>query len=150
MLDLSCPDVFFLQEVGGLAEAAAPYDQRSLSFEGRDYTAIVASPQKSFRALAVCVPTAVADFIESVHVLPACLLVVVKQLGIRNYLLAAHLPHALRDDCLQVWQEFGEQLGAQLDCMRYHDLLLGGADLNLEVHADSQGGERKGWLFSGI
>ena len=81
-----------------------------------------------------------ANFIESVHVLPACLLVVVKQLGIRNYFFAAHLPRALREDCLQVWQEFGEQLGARLDAMRYHGVLLGGADLNLEVYADSQEG----------
>ena len=45
-----------------------------------------------------------------------------------------------KPDCLQVWQEFREQLNAQLDGMRYHDVLLGRADLNLEVHATNQGG----------
>ena len=131
----------FLQEVGGLQEAAQPHDRISLKLGIRKYTAVVASPEGGFRGLAVCIPEALAMHIETVHVLTASLLVVIKQFGIRTYLLCAHLPYAQRHDCLPVWQEFTQQLDARLAYMRYHDVLLGGADLNnLDVHAHDQGG----------
>ena len=140
VLDLEAVDFLFLQEVGGLQEAAQPHDRIPVKLGTRKYTAVVASLEGGFRGLAVCIPEALAMHIETAHVLTASLLVVIKQFGIRTYLLCAHLPYAQRRDCLPVWQEFTQQLDARISCMRYHDVLLGGADLNFDVHAHDQGG----------
>ena len=82
---------------------------------------------------------------ERVELLNAGLLVVVKRQG-ALFLVSLHLPHAQREDCIQVWENTLSDLDTQLACLRYHDAVCIGADLNLEVFKDTSQDERRVYL----
>ena len=60
------------------------------------------------------------------------------------FLISLHLPHARREDCIQVWEQItASDLDVQLACCRYHDAVCIGADLNLEDFRDTSQDERR-------
>ena len=146
VLDAQGVDFLFLQELGGEGEACAPWDKITLNLGRQEFTAFVGNPPAGFRAQAVCLSDDLVPFVERVELLNAGLLVVVKRQGARIFLVSLHLPHAQREDCIQVWENTLSDLDTQLACLRYHDAVCIGADLNLEVFKDTSQDERRVYL----
>ena len=135
-------DFICLQELGGLGAEPGPFGRSELRLGYRDFVAFTCTPQGGFRALAILVPAEMAFFVEKVVPYTASMLLVLKQGGIRTFLFSAHLPHSQRPDCGQVWADFNSELGAELGAARYHDIVLGGADLNVDVRGEVGTDER--------
>ena len=135
-------DFICLQELGGLGAEPGPFGRSELRLGYRDFVAFTCTPQGGFRALAILVAAEMAFFVEKVVPYTASMLLVLKQGGIRTFLFSAHLPHSQRPDCGQVWADFNSELGAELGAARYHDIVLGGADLNVDVRGEVGTDER--------
>ena len=135
-------DFICLQELGGLGAEPGPFGRSELRLGYRDFVAFTCTPQGGFRALAILVPAEMAFFVEKVVPYTASMLLVLKQGGIRTFLFSAHLPHSQRPDCGQVWADFNSELGAELGAARYHDIVLGCADLNIDVRGEVGTDER--------
>ena len=135
-------DFICLQGLGGLGAEPGPFGRSELRLGYRDFVAFTCTPQGGFRALAILVPAEMAFFVEKVVPYTASMLLVLKQGGIRTFLFSAHLPHSQRPDCGQVWADFNSELGAELGAARYHDIVLGGADLNVDVRGEVGTDER--------
>ena len=122
---------FCLQEVGGLSATQGPFDRSELGL-----SCFLLHPLRGFRALAIGIPTHLAPFVERVIPMTAAMMVVIQQAGSRTFVFSTHLPHAQRPDCLQVWSEFVAQMDEHLLGIRYHDVVLGGGDLNVDARGE--------------
>ena len=132
LLDLE--DIDFLCLLPGeLSATQGPFDRSELRMGARDFPVFSCTPQGGFRALAIGIPAHLAPFVESVIPMTSAMMVVIKQAGSRTFVFNTHLPHAQRPDCLQVWSEFVAQMDEHLSGIRYHDVVLGGGDLNVDV-----------------
>ena len=128
-------DFVCLQELGGLGADQVPYERTELRLGGREFLVFTCTPQEGFRALAIGVPMFLAPFVEKVVPMTASMMVVLKQAGSRTYVFNTHLPHAQRPDCAEVWADFVSQMDVQLADVRYHDVILGAGDLNVDARA---------------
>ena len=135
LLDAQGVNFLFLQELGGQGGAAQPWDRLALSLKmgQQTFSVFVGSPHASSHLQATCISEAFVERAERLH---AGLLVIVKRQGVRLYLFSLHLPHAQREDCIQVWEQTSEELDLHLSALKYHDAACIGADLNLEVCND--------------
>ena len=101
---------------------------RYLKFGSAGVYGVCGKPLGGFRAQAICPSENLAPFLERVELLHAGLIVVVKRQGVRMFLISLHLPHAQRDDCIQVWGQTMSDLDSQLACLRNNDAVCIGAD----------------------
>ena len=143
MLDAQGVDFLFLQELGGQSEAAAPLDRVPVFLGQQEFTAFVGHAPGAFRAQAVCLAEELVPFVERVGLMHAGLLVIVKRQGVRMFPMCLHLPHAQREDCIQVWETTIAEFDLHFTGLRYHDAGCIGADLNLEVFQDTAQDERR-------
>ena len=58
---------------------------------------------------------------------------ILKDQGIQQCFASVHMPHRLRDDCLQVWQQQVEELISLCSTRRHHDEVFLCCDLNYDI-----------------
>ena len=109
----------------------------------------------AFRTVAVGLHTRHAPFVEKVTPLSCGTAVALKKQSTRTFIIAAHLPHKQRSDCLDVWQSFNSELEHLLRHRRLHDTIILLLDTNYELgavefHLQPNQADERGFIASGI
>ena len=131
-LDLEGMDVIGLQELGGFANLSQPWTTVSCELDGI-WNFYVANPPLSFRAVALGVPIKYAQHVEHIRALSCGICVTLKLDGCKQFLISAHLPHRQREDCIEVWNSFAQELEHLLKHRRHFDSVLVLVDTNYEL-----------------
>ena len=136
LVGLAGTEVFALQELGGLPSRCPSHDtirHHGLHLAGRSFTFFYCDPSHSFRGSAIGVPSDWVHKIDHKTTFSTGLGVTLKNQGVRQFLMTAHLPHDLRADCLSVWQSQVDEILDFTRNRRYHDLVCLCADLNYDI-----------------
>ena len=131
-LDLEGMDVIGLQELGGFADLSKPWTTVSCELDG-DWNFYVTNPPLAFRAVAIGLPVKYAQHVEHIRALSCGICVTLKLDGCKQFLISAHLPHRQRDDCIEVWNSFAQELEHILKHRRHFDSALVLVDTNYEL-----------------
>ena len=125
-------DVIGLQELGGFANLSLPWTTMDCQLDG-SWTFYISSPPLSFRASAVGLPSRLVPFVD--HVKPLCcgVSVTLKLDGCKQFIISAHLPHRQRQDCIEVWNSFSQELEHLLRHRRISDSVVLLIDSNYEL-----------------
>ena len=136
LLGLQGSHIIGLQEVGALPQKIVSNDivlNHEIYLAGVSFTFFYSNPSHAWRGSAVGVPTNWLGKVEKTVSFCTGVGLVLKDQGLRQYCASLHLPHKLREDCLQVWQQQVDELSSFCCPRRYHDEIFLCADLNYDI-----------------
>ena len=136
ILHLQGSQIIGLQEVGGLPDKVSSHDvvlRHETYLSGKSYTFFYNNPSHAFRGSALGIPTVWLGRVEKTFSFCTGVAVLLKDQGIQQFCASVHMPHRLREDCLQVWQQQVDELISFCNTRRHHDEVFICCDLNYDV-----------------
>ena len=136
LLDLQGSHIIGLQEVGALPQKIVSNDvvlHHEIYLAGASFTFFYSNPSHAWRGSAIGIPTSWLGKVEKSYSFCTGVGLVLRDQGLRQYCASLHLPHKLRDDCLQVWQQQVDELSTFCMTRRYHDEVFLCTDLNYDI-----------------
>ena len=154
VLQLEGLDVLGIQELGGFSGLTKPWTSVQVEFDEL-WNFYVTSPPLAFRAVALGVPVKYLHFVEHVRALSCGICVTLKLDGCKQFLISAHLPHKQREDCIEVWNTFSQELDHLLRHRRFSDTVVVLIDTNYELGSpehlsDPNSIDERGVVIGGI
>ena len=125
-------DAFGIQELGGFANLAKPWTTTTADLDGQ-WVFYVTNPVLAFRAVAVGLPARLVSKVDHVTALSCGICVTLKIDGCKQFVISAHLPHRQRQDCIEVWNTFSQELEHVLRLRRHMDSVVVSIDSNYEL-----------------
>ena len=94
-----------------------------------------ARPDKVHHAVALGFPAPALPFVTEVRVFSVGIGVLIRKDATKRFFVAAHLPHGQREDCMDMWQLFQQELDDFPVARRLQDSLIICMDCNYELGA---------------
>ena len=130
-------DCLGIQELGGFSGLSLPWTTVDCELDGM-WTFYVANPFLSFRASAIGLPCKYVPHVDHVKTLSCGICVTLKLDGCKQFIICAHLPHRQREDCIEVWNTFSQEVDFLLRHKRFSDSVAVLIDANYELGPPEQ------------
>ena len=121
-----------LQDLGGLKDQHEPWKLHHIKLDSA-WSFFTSRPEKVHHAVAIGLPAAMLPFVVEVRLFAVGMGILVHKDSAKRFFVTAHLPHGQREDCVDMWLQFQQELDTFLHRRRLHDSLIICMDANYEL-----------------